>query len=384
MNKTYLALLLAMTLGLVACGGSDSSDPIVETPDQSGEDSSDEVDDGSGDEGESSNEVATIYGPYSTGSTSEPVAVYFDLDTQTQVTLTEEEAASDTTWDIGFKRTSVFLNTAQEAPVSIDFTDNNSDFYDENGAAVADLFLNATADSELDDYLAVTTSDVPDSDAFSTDTESAVIGDTFYNYDTTTHVVTAASDTYYVVSSDENYTKFHVTDIVTEGRGIGEITLGVMHQSVLDGQTTFAEEVSLSVNAVGCTSPIYIDFDLQQEVTETDAWDITIPCADEAGEFALSIADDATVLRTDAETYAGIDTEAAAFYGFSAETVSDYAFTDNNWYYYDSTSHLLYSQFGVYLISAGDSVFKFQITSYYDEDGTSGAYSFRADPVAEE
>ena len=49
MNKTYLALLLAMTLGLVACGGSDSSDPIVETPDQSGEDSSDEVDDGSGD-----------------------------------------------------------------------------------------------------------------------------------------------------------------------------------------------------------------------------------------------------------------------------------------------------------------------------------------------
>ena len=97
-----------------------------------------------------------------------------------------------------------------------------------------------------------------------------------------------------------------------------------------------------------------------------------------------SIADDATVLRTDADTYAGIDTEAAAFYGFSAETVSDYAFTANNWYYYDSTSHLLYSQFGVYLIQAGDSVFKFQITSYYDEDGTSGAYSFRADPVTEE
>jgi len=359
MNKKYLALLLAVSLGLVACGGSDSSDPIVETPDQSGEDSDEEADDSSGDEGESSNEVATIYGPYSTGSTSEPVAVYFDLDTQTQVTLTEEEAAIDTTWDIGFKRTSVFLNTAQETPVSVYFTANNSDFYDENGAAVADLFLNATADSELDDYLAVTTSDVPDAEAFSTDTESAVIGDTFYNYDTTTHVVTAASDTYYVVSSDENYTKFHVTDIVTEGRGIGEITLG-------------------------CTAPIYIDFDVQQEVTETDAWDITIPCADEAGEFTLSIADDATVLRTDADTYAGIDTEAAAFYGFSAETVSDYAFTANNWYYYDSTSHLLYSQFGVYLIQAGDSVFKFQITSYYDEDGTSGAYSFRADPVTEE
>jgi hypothetical protein len=88
MNKTYLALLLAMTLGLVACGGSDSSDPIVETPDQGGEDSGDGSDDSAGDEGGNSNEVATIYGPYGTGSTSEPVAVYFDLDTQTQVTLT--------------------------------------------------------------------------------------------------------------------------------------------------------------------------------------------------------------------------------------------------------------------------------------------------------
>ena len=43
MNKKYLALLLAVSLGLVACGGSDSSDPIVETPDQSGEDSDEEA-----------------------------------------------------------------------------------------------------------------------------------------------------------------------------------------------------------------------------------------------------------------------------------------------------------------------------------------------------
>ena len=56
MNKKYLALLLAVSLGLVACGGSDSSDPIVETPDQSGEDSDEEADDSSGDEGESSAE----------------------------------------------------------------------------------------------------------------------------------------------------------------------------------------------------------------------------------------------------------------------------------------------------------------------------------------
>ena len=380
MNKTYLALLLAMTFGLTACGSSSSDDTSVETPD--------EVTDGSGDSDAGSsdgeNEEGTIYGPFSTGSTSEPVAVYFDLDTQTQLTLTEEEAATDTTWDIGFKRTNVFLNTNQETAVSLYFTGNNSDFYDDTGAPVPDLFLNASADSELDDYLAVTQSDIPGADAFSTDTETQMIGDTFYNYDFTTHVVTPNEETYYIVSSDSNYTKFHVTDIVTEGRGIGEITLGVMHQSVLDGQTTFAEEVALTVDAVGCSDTVYIDFDIQQVVTQTDDWDLSIPCADGAGEFTLSIADDATVLRTDADTYDGVDPEAARFYGFSEEIVSEYAMSANNWYFYDSTSHLLYSQFGVYLIQAGDTTYKLQITSYYDEEGTSGAYSFRADPVSGE
>ncbi|CAB9495225.1 HmuY family protein [Alteromonas macleodii] len=380
MNKTYLALLLAMTFGLTACGSSSSDDTSVETPD--------EVTDGSGDSDAGSsdgeNEEGTIYGPFSTGSTSEPVAVYFDLDTQTQLTLTEEEAATDTTWDIGFKRTNVFLNTNQETAVSLYFTGNNSDFYDDTGVPVPDLFLNASADSELDDYLAVTQSDIPEAEAFSTDTETQVIGDTFYNYDFTTHVVTPNEETYYIVSSDSNYTKFHVTDIVTEGRGIGEITLGVMHQSVLDGQTTFAEEVALTVDAVGCSDAVYVDFDMQQVVTQADGWDLSIPCADGAGEFTLSIADDATVLRTDAETYDGVDTEAAQFYGFSEETVSEYAMSANNWYFYDSTSHLLYSQFGVYLIQAGDTTYKLQITSYYDEEGTSGAYSFRADPVSGE
>ena len=380
MNKTYLALLLAMTFGLTACGGSSSDDTPVETPDEV-TDGSGGSDDGSSDGG---NEEATIYGPYSTGSTSEPVAVYFDLDTQTQLTLTDEEAATDTTWDIGFKRTNVFLNTHQDTQVSLYFTGNNSDFYDDTGAPASELFLNATADSELDDYLAVTESDIPEAEAFSTDTETQVIGDTFYNYDFTTHVVTPNEETYYIVFSDSNYTKFHVTDIVTEGRVIGEITLGVMHQSVLDGQTTFAEEVTLTVDAVGCSDAVYVDFDMQQVVTQTDGWDLTIPCADGAGEFALTIADDATVLRTDAQTYNGVDTEAAQYYGFSEETVSEYAMSTNNWYFYDSTSHLLYSQFGVYLIQAGDTTYKFQITSYYDEEGTSGAYSFRVDPVTGE
>lgn len=382
MNKTYLAILLTLSLAVTACGGSDNKSPL-ETPDETNTGTDEGNDSGNSDD-DNGSDIGAIYGPYSTGTTSEPVAVYFDLDTQSVVSLTESEAQTNTVWDIGFKRTSVFLNTHQETPVSVYFTGNNSDFFDESGAPIADKFTNATADSELDDYLAVTTADIPQDDAFASDTQTHIIGDTFYQYDFTTHVVTPASDVYYVVSSDGNYTKFHVTDIVTEGRGIGEITLGVMHQSVLDGQTSFASELSVTIGAAACSAPIYFDFDMQQVVTETDEWDITIPCEDGAGAFAINIADDATVLRTDAQTYAGIDPQAAQYYGFSSETVTDYAFNSNSWYYYDSTTHLLYSQFGVYLIKVADQVFKFQITSYYNDEGTSGHYSFRTDVVTEE
>lgn len=380
MNKTYLALLLAISLGLTACGGSSDPDTSVINPEPSeGDDSGDDDDNDSG-----TTEEGTVFGPFSTGSTSEPVAVYFDLDTQSQVSLTEEEAGTDTTWDIAFKRTSVFVNTHQATPVSVYFTGNNSDFYENDGAPVSDKFLNATPDSELDDYLAITAEDIPQADAFTTDSESQVIGDSFYHYDMTTHVVSPADEVYYIVASDDNYTKFHVTDIVTEGRGLGEITLTVMHQSVIDGQSEFAQPVDITSNAVGCAQPLYVDFDLQQEVTEAGNWDIQIPCGDGAGEFAMTLAGDATVLRTDGETYAGVDPEAAPYYGFSEDNITEYAFDVTPWYFYDSTTHQLHSQFGVYLIQTADATFKLQITSYYDDEGTSGSYSFRADELVQE
>ncbi|MCP4948565.1 MAG: hypothetical protein GY923_13790, partial [Aestuariibacter sp.] len=245
LTATLLPATMAMLL--TACGGSSNKTPEEEIIT----------------EGE-------IYGPYSTGSTSEPVTVYFDLDTQSTVELTDEEAATDTTWDIAFRRTKVWLNTAQETPVSVYFTGNNADFYDADGNPIADMFTTATADSELDDYTAITLADVPEADAFSSDEAAAVVGTSFYNYDMTTHVVTAADDVYYIVYSDSNYTKFRVTDIQTTGREIGEITFEIAHQSVLDGQSEFATAQTLTLQTEACTDDTYVDFDTQTTATEAD------------------------------------------------------------------------------------------------------------------
>jgi hypothetical protein len=359
MNFKSPILISTLALGLAACGGSDSSSDDTTTAE------------------------TTIYGPYSTGTTSDPSSVYFDLDTMTIVDISDDEASSNTTWDLAFQRTSIWLNTYQDTAVSMYFTNNNSDFYDDDGNAIADSFLAATDDSELADFTAVTTADIPSDDEFTSDSESSVIGTSFYNYDTSTHVVSAADDAYFIVYSDSNYTRFHVTDIATSGYSMSEITLGMEHQSVLDGQTEFAAEQSLTVSTSGCSDNLYIDFDTQTTATVSDDWDLMLTCSNGGAEFSLTLADDATVIATDGSTYTGIDTDAAPYLGFTSDSYTSYAFDTAPWYYYDSSSHLLYSQYGVYLLRVGTDTYKFQITSYYDEDGTSGSYSFRAEAVTE-
>ena len=105
-NFNKALITTATILALTACGGSNESVPEEKVPE------------------------TVTYGPLSTGSVSESVFAYFDLETMTELTLTEEEAASNTVWDIAFKRSSVYLNNASDTPVSAYFTGNNSDFFD--------------------------------------------------------------------------------------------------------------------------------------------------------------------------------------------------------------------------------------------------------------
>ena len=111
-NKSLLLTTLLTSLTLTACGSSDSSDPVIETPDIPVVEVPEET---------------VIYGPLSTGSVSEPSFAYFDLETMTQLTLTEEEAQTNTQWDIAFKRSDIYLsNVNSDTPVSVYKTDINS------------------------------------------------------------------------------------------------------------------------------------------------------------------------------------------------------------------------------------------------------------------
>ncbi|NQZ20623.1 MAG: hypothetical protein HRT53_01080 [Colwellia sp.] len=374
-NNSFKLTSIALCVLLTACGGGSNSNKITD-PDPTPTPAPTAPTQGK------------VSGPHSTGSINEPVFVYYDLDNKAIIELTAEQAKTNTAWDIAFKRSGVYLNQHSDNTVKAYATGNNSDFFDVDGKVIPDSFITASAESELDDYLAVKTSDIPaDETMFTGDVTSNII-DGFYNYDSTTHIVTAAETNYFIANSDNAFTKFRASSITTVGRGIGQITLQTAYQSSSDAQ--FATEQELIIDAAltcsGDVTHVYVDFDTNQEVTINDAWDINFPCATDktSADFTINIADDAQAMHDFDNNYNAVDPSAVAYYGMQSNIYSVKAFDDTPWYQYGiNGGHLLWSQFDVYLIQTATKTHKLQLTSYYDADGVSGNISFRADEVNE-
>ncbi len=374
-NPRFKLTSLALCAFLTACGRSSSNEKTTEVPKEP--------------PASTAPVQGAINGPHSTGSVSEPVFVYFDLDNKSIVELTEQQAVTNTDWDIAFKRSGVYLNQHSDNTIKAYATGNNSDFFDADGNAVADSFIAATAETELDDYLLVKVSDMPtDESMFVGDVTSNII-EGFYDYNSTTHLVTAADSHYFIVNSDDAFTKFRASSITTAGRGIGQITLQLAYQGTSDVEFAAEQEliVDASLTCSGDVSHVFVDFDTQQEVTMADAWDINLPCtADKTGaDFTINIADDSQAIHDFDNNYASLDPTAVAYYGFQSNSYSVKAFDSTPWYQYGlDGGHLLWSQFDIYLIKTPTKTHKLQLTSYYDEQGASGNISFRADEVDEE
>lgn len=328
--------------------------------------------------------MPTSYGPYSTGTSSAPKFVYFDLETGTTLALTEEQAQTNDDWDLAFNRTKIYLNNQATVPVSMYFTGNNAEYYDSEGAVVVDAFVNASAEDELADYEAVTIADVPADENFVTDVTENIL-DGFYVYDSETHTVTADDSHYYVTQNNDAFTKFRVTDLTQAGFGLSDITLSYGVQAT--GETEFADEQSMTFDlAMLCASDdaVYINFAANMEVTADADYDISIPCSEGAGTFQLNLSDSATAIQDFNNVYDGIAVEAATHYGFKPNEYTVNAFSAHSWYAYNlQGGHQLWSQYGVYIVKTATQSYKLQITSYYDTEGNSGNYSFHADALTD-
>ncbi|HSX50355.1 MAG TPA: HmuY family protein [Cellvibrio sp.] len=382
-----MAAVFSACFTMVACGGgssggSSSSSTSSSVISSSSSVSSVQSSSSSVSSSASSQASMVTAGPLSTGTSGAPVYAYYDLDTGTALTLTEAGAATNSAWDISFRRTKVYLNAKANTPVKAFATGNNADFFDANKAPIKEKYINATPETELADFTAVLAAAIPADTSFTTDKEERVIGNKFYNYDRTTHVVTAAADKYFVVYSDGNYSKIRAKSLTTDGRVMSTVTLGIAFQDVARGDTTFMAEVDRTIDAVACTGDVYVDLDTQTQVTAADAWDISFPCVTVDGKtganFELNIAADASAIADTVPAATGIDKTRHSFYSFQPNVAATMFFDTFPWYQYNlEGTHLLYSQYQVYLIKTATATYKFQITSYYNQSAASGNYSFR-------
>lgn len=379
-NYTTVVTCCALTLLIGACGDSGS--------------------DGEGGSGQGDVENIVLIDATAGGSgasTTDPANkfTYFDLDTGTVLELTDAEAESDLDWDIAFKRTNTKINGGASGPASVSaaLAEAQDDFYDANGDAVSDRFLNATAETEqaIFDQMTDASALVFEQDANSPKIDGSLVGeDSWALYDSTDHSISAQPDAWNIVKSAAGnvFAKFHVTDIVQTTR---EITLELFIQQ--DGETEFSTTASNWTASIGeAGGALCYDLDTETEVdcdTLASDWDLMVEVS--ASGFEWNIWTNGGIMGEGAEggAYGTIQTADFSYLGvgdgddlfperyLEADAPSG-VFLENSWYAYNlKGNHKLWPNYRVFAIDVDGVIYKLQYLSYYDEAAVSGMLSIR-------
>lgn len=293
---------------------------------------------------------------------------YFSFATQDTVTLTGDEAANSSNWDIAFKRDYVILNGGVSGAKGVEGVD----------------LAEAGSPDSTDFAVVIDTSDITGSD-WQADRYNLVVDD-WYDYDPVSHTLDVNRNVYVLKDAAGNYVKFQVIGMAGGGMppDMGSVTFRFVYAA--DGSSDVSgapDTVSIDVGS----GTGYVDFSTGSEVTPADPmesldWDIAFS----SYEIHLN----ATVFGPGAARaypmYGDLD-DPADFDGVTqAPTQSQGYFADQfgsvltNWYDYNPDTHQLSSYGHVYLIKSDDAVYKLQISSYYRNVGgspVSAWYSFK-------
>lgn len=364
MNYQHFVLLLSLTSTLVACGGSSSGDsgsgPVEEIP---------------------------AVTQFSVDSTSNEDFVYFRLDDLSEpVTISEPSTSTD--WDIGFRRTGIILNggASGSGEVAGALAVAQDTFYDADGNPDANAFLNAlpenegqVAFSQAIDTATLTFVEDSNESAIAGYNTPAAMG--WYNYDMTTHIVSANSDAHWIVRSaaGDSFAIINVTDLSSVGRVMDSITLGFDIQAV--GASAFSGSVIEKTFTGLSQGAVCYDFDADSTGDCSDSdWDLRI---DPSFEIWLN---SGVYGKQNGGSFGALDDMSAYSSGaqvphWSVDSTSG-VFSQNLWYAYDlQGQHKLWPNYRVYVIKAADSFYKFQVQSYYDESGTSAVLTVNQDAL---
>lgn len=292
----------------------------------------------------------------------------FSFSRKDTISVADDQALTDTSWDIAFRRTIVKSNGGVSGIKNVE---------------VADLARAHSPDSinfnGVNDMIGI-----GDSDWISDFYDYAV--NEWYLYDHVHHNLILTDYVYTLKDAAGKYVKFTVSGLYGGGMppDMGNIVIRYVYA-----------DSGIDISGAGVTDTImvgadtaYFDFSTGETVTPADPsssldWDFAIAAYDihlNSGMFGPGQAaaylntDDSNNPRTDFDTIAEAETQPTAYFQDAAGS----AFTD--WYDYNENTHQLASKGHVYLVRVGADIYKMQISSYYanvNGTPTSGWYTFK-------
>lgn len=318
---------------------------------------------------------------------------YLNLATGTTVAETDN-------WHLAFNRYSAMLNGGVSGSGSVvgALGDAQESFYSEDGAPIASVFLNATADSELEHLL----DEFPEPDSWQQDGDVLAFGDAWSSYDFATGQISQVDGIGYLVRSNtgNSYARMRVKSFdfpTRSGNGIQDFELEFSVQA--------AGTVQLGATTVSFTPPedyeggdACFDFDAGVGVDCTSAdWDVLVGFSDRSWYLKTNSGPSGPGLggalgpidweELSSYTSATVDSTGASLVMAYASDTTGGVFTDYSWYEYNmSGAHKLWPNYRVYLIKADEDnpssqVYAVQIINYYGDNGDSGQPVVRWKPV---
>jgi hypothetical protein len=293
---------------------------------------------------------------------------YCSFSAKDTVSITDEQALTDTSWDIAFRRTVVKTNSGISGIKNV---------------RVANLAMAHSPDS-IDFNGVVDTTGVMSRDWIS-DSYAYAVGD-WYTYDQMHHTMDLTNYVYTLKDAEGKYVKFTVSGLYGGGMppNMGNIVIRYVYAASGTDISGVGETDTIIVGA----DTAYFDFSSGETVTPADPsssldWDFAIAAYDiHLNSSMFGIGQAAAYLntdslgnpRTDFDNIAQAETQPTAYFQDAAGS----AFTE--WYDYNENTHQLTSKGHVYLVRVGANIYKMQISSYYanvNGTPTSGWYTFK-------
>lgn len=382
MNRSSSLLSLAVaSILLSACGGGSSND-ISDSDDNGG-----------------SNGLPDNVSTQQINASSSDTAVYMNLETGSVLTMTDEEAAASSDWHLAFKRNNIQLNSGASGPgqVAGAVAADQADFYTGSGEPNSSVFLNATADSELEHLLA----EMSEPSTWTNDALVSQFGEDWYIYNFSNGNMTANSENGWLVRSSEgdSYARLQVNEFdfpTRTGEGIKSFRIDFDVQP--SAQSTFTGIATFTGSIPSTGGDLCFDFDSDTTVgCDTENWDINLGFSGrdiylrtnsgssgdgDGGAFGAFEWTDLDVYTSATISPSG----QSITHHYEADTSSG-IFTNSLWYAYSlQGNHKLWPNYRVYLIDTDSTddaspIYAMQVTGYYNDIGESGHPAIRWTPV---